>query len=240
MRGTCEKTCKKCLPRQFATNFFWKNGTMIVNSQFLKSELSKTLHFEKLTNFEVVYPPVEIKKKSFASTPIEFDVVFVGRLEPSKGIIEFLKSINSNEFKIGVGGIGELDTQLKAEFPKVNFLGSVDGIDLMSKARVLIVPSLWNETFGRVVLEGVAVGIPVLISRRGALSEFKSRKGSILIEFNPKDPHDVELKLRIALKLGRNQNNLEEDWIDDHYLAQLNKFRSIVISQLAIAPGRKR
>jgi glycosyltransferase involved in cell wall biosynthesis len=38
-------------------------------------------------------------------------------------------------------------------------------------SRVVLVPSLWEETFGRVVVEALANGLPVLASRRGALPE---------------------------------------------------------------------
>lgn len=38
-------------------------------------------------------------------------------------------------------------------------------------ARVVLMPSLWEESFGRVAAEAMANGIPVLSSDRGALPE---------------------------------------------------------------------
>ena len=38
-------------------------------------------------------------------------------------------------------------------------------------SRMVLMPSLWEETFGRVAAEALANGIPVLASRRGALPE---------------------------------------------------------------------
>jgi glycosyltransferase involved in cell wall biosynthesis len=38
-------------------------------------------------------------------------------------------------------------------------------------SRVVLMPSLWEESFGRVAAEALANGIPVLASRRGALPE---------------------------------------------------------------------
>jgi glycosyltransferase involved in cell wall biosynthesis len=43
--------------------------------------------------------------------------------------------------------------------------------------RVLLVPSLWRESFGRVAAEGLANGIPVLASDRGALPETLGEAG---------------------------------------------------------------
>jgi glycosyltransferase involved in cell wall biosynthesis len=46
-----------------------------------------------------------------------------------------------------------------------------DPRDFYRVTRVLLVPSLWRESFGRVAAEGLANGIPVLASDRGALPE---------------------------------------------------------------------
>lgn len=43
--------------------------------------------------------------------------------------------------------------------------------DFYARSRVVLVPSLWEETFGRVAAEALANGLPVLASRRGALPE---------------------------------------------------------------------
>lgn len=46
-----------------------------------------------------------------------------------------------------------------------------DPRDFYRASRALLVPSLWRETFGRVAAEGLANGLPVLASDRGALPE---------------------------------------------------------------------
>jgi glycosyltransferase involved in cell wall biosynthesis len=43
--------------------------------------------------------------------------------------------------------------------------------EFYARSRVVLMPSLWEESFGRVAAEALANGIPVLASRRGALPE---------------------------------------------------------------------
>ena len=44
-------------------------------------------------------------------------------------------------------------------------------VDLMGRASVVLVPSLWEEPFGRTVIEAFARGTPVVASDQGALPE---------------------------------------------------------------------
>jgi glycosyltransferase involved in cell wall biosynthesis len=46
--------------------------------------------------------------------------------------------------------------------------------------RVLLIPSLWRESFGRVAAEGLANGLPILASDRGALPEVLGDAGIVL------------------------------------------------------------
>jgi glycosyltransferase involved in cell wall biosynthesis len=46
-----------------------------------------------------------------------------------------------------------------------------DPRDFYRVSRVVLVPSVWRETFGRVAAEALANGLPVLASDRGALPE---------------------------------------------------------------------
>jgi glycosyltransferase involved in cell wall biosynthesis len=52
-----------------------------------------------------------------------------------------------------------------------------------AQAKVLLMPSIWEESFGRTVIEAQLNGLPVLASRRGALPELVGDSGIVL------DPH---------------------------------------------------
>lgn len=95
-----------------------------------------------------------------------------------KGIAIFLKLVKRfPELKfLAVTGWGTTaaDRIAMEQFPNVVICKSTDDIDrFFSKTRVLLMPSLWDESFGLLVVEAMARGIPVLSSNSGGLMEAK-------------------------------------------------------------------
>lgn len=100
--------------------------------------------------------------------------LFVGRLSPEKGLDTLLAALELlPAFGFTVVGDGPMvDRILKVK--RVEALGwlSSDCVrQAMLGAAYLVVPSLWYETFGLVVVEAFACGLPVIASRHGALAE---------------------------------------------------------------------
>ena len=68
----------------------------------------------------------------------------------------------------------ESDRLLLDEISNVQVLEPKENIDeILSETRVLLVPSLWDEGFGYIVVEAMLRGIPVLASNVGGLPEAK-------------------------------------------------------------------
>ncbi|GAB4213036.1 MAG: hypothetical protein OHK0022_49610 [Roseiflexaceae bacterium] len=66
------------------------------------------------------------------------------------------------------------DRAALAALPNMQILDPFEQIDeLFARTRVLLVPSLWGESFGQIVVEAMLRGIPVLASRVGGLPEAK-------------------------------------------------------------------
>ena len=87
--------------------------------------------------------------------------VFVGRVAVEKGIPDFLK-LDLPGSKVVIGGGPDLE-KLKAQFPGTHFLGPKFGeelAELLSAADVFVFPSR-TDTFGLVMLEAMACGVPV-------------------------------------------------------------------------------
>ncbi|GAA0773672.1 glycosyltransferase family 1 protein [Roseibium denhamense] len=87
--------------------------------------------------------------------------MYVGRVSVEKNIEAFL-DLKLSGSKVVVGGGPQLD-QLRREYPNVHFTGSKLGEELArhySDADVFVFPSL-TDTFGNVMLEALACGVPV-------------------------------------------------------------------------------
>jgi len=110
-------------------------------------------------------------------------ILFVGRLVYRKGLhvlIKALQRIKGRDFKLYVvgGGYMEIPARMLAKAygveDKVEFLGVVPEdvkIELYRRAKIVVVPSIFNESFGIVALEAMAAGRPVIASRVGGLED---------------------------------------------------------------------
>lgn len=110
------------------------------------------------------------------------ELIFVGRLVSDKGVgilLDALKLLGTNPHLIIAGDGPEraalekqvADLQLQAQ---VEFAGRQHGeelAELLQRHQILVVPSLWQEPFGIVALEGIACGCVVAGSAGGGLAE---------------------------------------------------------------------
>jgi glycosyltransferase involved in cell wall biosynthesis len=84
---------------------------------------------------------------------------------------------NFPEVELRIAGTGPIEGDLKrqaAGLSNVRFEGLLGGVELarlFQGARAVVVPSLFPETFGYVVLEAFAVGTPVIVHRVGGALE---------------------------------------------------------------------
>ncbi|MFA5038250.1 MAG: lipopolysaccharide heptosyltransferase II [Candidatus Omnitrophota bacterium] len=144
----------------------------------------------------------------------EFLVGVVGRIAPIKGQLYFLKALarvlrNAPFVRAWVvGGISpgkdsymeelEVWTRRLGLSETVSFLGNRRDIpELLKQMDALVMPSITEESFGRVIVEAQAVGVPVIASKVGGVVEIIDNEKDGLLVF----PKDDEAMAQAILKL---------------------------------------
>lgn len=100
--------------------------------------------------------------------------VFAGRLEPYKGPQLFAQAAAERGATAVFCGAGPAAGAVQEIYPAARVTGWLAPADLqaeLGRARALVFPSLWPETFGLTALEALARGIPVIASRGTAAEE---------------------------------------------------------------------
>lgn len=165
----------------------------------------------------------------------KFVVLFVGRLVEEKGVLELIKASNlwNNHISLMIAGNGPLGSYIKKvsfKNKRIKFIGRIDQNDLplyYSVADVLIVPSTHEEGFGRVILESLACGTPVIGSSRGAIPEAMNETVGRFITVTPLNIKEmVELfykKPEMTRKLAANSRLFAESNYSEKNVNKITK-----------------
>lgn len=152
-------------------------------------------------------------------------VAGAGRLVRMKGfhrLIPLMKLLP--EVDLRIAGTGPFERELKrmaAGMPNVIFEGLLGGRDLarlFHGARAVVVPSLFPETFGYVVLEAFAVRTPVIVHQGGgALNETGVLSGGGL-------GYQTDGELLLALRRLVHDDDLRDDLAHRGYAARTGEW----------------
>ena len=133
-------------------------------------------------------------------------IVFVGMLHPWKGahvLLEAWRAAATDE-PLTLIGDGPEEARLRAmaaDLPGVRFAGRLERPAVtaaLQRARALVFPSIWYETFGRAIVEAFACGTPVIASRLGAAGDLV-RDGETGLHFEAGEAEALAAVLRRAL-----------------------------------------
>lgn len=101
--------------------------------------------------------------------------LFVGRLSEEKGLATLIDAFKRLGPQARLRAVGEGPERRRLDgHARLKPMGSLPRDQVaqqMRAAQALVVPSIWPETFGMVVIEAFASGTPVIASRIGALAE---------------------------------------------------------------------
>jgi len=171
-------------------------------SEAVKSEVIQ-LERDLEDKIEVTWNAVDLKKfnpqndSSFREElnlePGKPLILFVGNLVAQKGVkylIEAKKFFKNDSYLVIVGS-GPLQRELKAMveyegLKYVKFVNARDDIEkIMPQADVLVLPST-SESFGIVLLEALASGVPIVATNVGGIPEIVTGDVGIIVE--PRNP----------------------------------------------------
>lgn len=188
-------------------------------------------------NFVDIQVPIEGRRRG---------LLFVGRLSSEKGLDVLSAAtqlLGCTEKMVKVVGDGPMASSLNSA-SGIEFLGPLGApsvYEQMANSQVLLVPSLWHESFGMVVIEAFACGLPVIASRLGALSELvEDGVTGLLVE--PGSAKDLAEKMRWAiehpeamLQMGRAARARYEE----RYTSEINYSQLMGIYEEAIEANRR-
>lgn len=132
--------------------------------------------------------------------------VYFGRLSREKGLATLLDAAAAAGVGVDVIGSGPMEPELRhrAAGRDVRFLGFMTGAalhDAVTAARAVVVPSEWYENAPLAVLEGAALGKPLIVSRIGGLPELVT-EGISGWTFEPRSVDELGACLRRVADLS--------------------------------------
>lgn len=194
-------------------------------SNYIKSrvETINSLDTKTLT----IYNGIDLKafshgsqtnKDSWGVRNDDFLLVFSGRINREKGIMELIEAMTQlasyphiKLLVIGSSFYGNADNEnnfarllkQKAEPLKnrIIFTGFIPYSDMpsyLSMADIAVIPSVWDDPFPTTVLEAQAMGLPIISTLRGGIPEEVTEENAILL---PTDEHFVENLANVIIDL---------------------------------------
>jgi glycosyltransferase involved in cell wall biosynthesis len=146
-----------------------------------------------------------VPRRNSPLVPRQPIVVYAGRLDEVKGVRllmaawdHYLGASPDPGLRLVIAGAGSLEREVAgwaSTRPSVEMVGHVSAAqvaELHSRARAVLVPSVWEEPFGLVVVESMAAGAPPVAAGRGSFTELIT-PGVDGVLFPPGDPAALAL-----------------------------------------------
>ncbi|WP_053970754.1 glycosyltransferase family 4 protein [Mangrovimonas sp. ST2L15] len=232
----CDKLCRDCsILSHWKFKQINKNVDRFIGiskyvvSRHLNSGLSKNIPTEYIYN-----AVIDVKEKS-NKTKKQNVFGYIGALNEAKGLELLLgifcsDNLKNQDWKLKIAGRGSSDyvDYLKSFYTneKIEFVGFVDAMEFYKGLDALIVPSQWEEPFGRVVIEAAQMGLTVFVSEKGGLVELIPLLNSVkklnmnsILEFIAEDKHKIEIYNSL--------NQFDNKTITDKYINAYKKVLSL-------------
>ncbi|MHA4266251.1 glycosyltransferase family 4 protein [Bacillus cereus] len=216
-KSTMFKSGKNCINRCFECKSLTSLKRFLVNNNYVSHvvgisqaviDTHKKHGYFKNTPSTRIFNGIKLKNVSEKQNALneigtvkkELKFLYLGRLEKTKGVELILEVFNylCQEYncQLLLGGRvndEEIATKIESKYyhPNIKFLGFVNPDDIIPKTDVMIIPSLWNEPFGRVVIEAYSHNKPVIGANRGGIPEIIKENESGYV-FDPDKPEQLQ------------------------------------------------
>lgn len=179
----------------------WKSYLQENNINNVKLHVLHNVVNENKFNKDVFTAEKAEIRKSLNLTEDDFVVIYCGRIVEVKGIKPLIESVLQLDKKIKLVIIGspnftankqtkyleDVISLVNNNSDRIKFTGYIQNKDLYKyyqMADLQVVPSIWEEAAGLVVIEGMLCGLPQIITKSGGMPEYVDEKSSIIVDKN--------------------------------------------------------
>jgi glycosyltransferase involved in cell wall biosynthesis len=159
----------------------WNQVYTVILSRFAEHKLSPYLQNEHI----VIYPPLCLSKCYINNQKTCHKYITMANPVHEKGrqtIINIIKALPENQFLLVAGWTNIEDLNPFSKYPNVTIWPRQNDLRIIFQVtRLLLVPSVWEEAYGRIATEAQINGIPIIASNIGGLPEAVG-EGGILID----------------------------------------------------------
>lgn len=171
-------------------------------------------------------------------------ILFSGRTIPQKGVKELITSFknlkNIERCKLLIVGSANYGERVKTHYDyeleemsldikdKIKFTGYIDNEELYkihNISDIAVVPSMWEELFGLVVIEYMSSGLPLIVTKSGGIPEIVNEECAYIIDKDNNLISNITNKLdyliekpNLRKKMGRKGKEIVQSYGIEHYL----------------------
>lgn len=193
----------------FVTNQ-WKSHSQ--NSKLVAKVVPNCIREEIFIQRLTVYERLELRARMGFSEE-DFIVLFCGRIIDVKGVkelLEAIKHIKCKDIKLLLIGSPEFATKVETPYltmitslveemqERVKVTGYIPNQELYRYyqiANIQVIPSLCEEAAGLVAIEGMASGLPLIVTDSGGLTEYVDDTCSIVVKKDDRLIDNLALKI---------------------------------------------
>ena len=181
---------------------------LIFISKWVKDRFFKGLDSNHLNKTQIIYHSIE-KRKKVKKLKL---ITFVGKLNHSKGydifkdaLLEILDKFPEWQ-SLSVGDESRRDIYINhKQHKELGFLSHEKTLSILDKSEIAVVPSRWEEPFGRVSLEAAGCGCATITSNTGGLSETTNHS----IKINNLNPNNLYKQIEFLIKNKTNRIKIQ-------------------------------